>query len=159
MVIVRFYASLRPMPSIPIRCRSAGVVVVHIATDQPAQYLLLRCFRYWDFPKGEITPDETPLAAAVREVEEETGLSRLIFRWGEVFRETPPYGKNKVARYYMAESPDTAVVLAVNPELGQPEHHEFRWLPYERARALLNARVRDILDWAHALVTDHQRLP
>ncbi len=133
------------------RKRSAGVVVVRFVDGEP-RYLLLRAYRYWDFPKGEIEPGETPLQAARREVREETGLTDLRFRWGEDFRETPPYGKGKVARYYLAESPSGEVTLPVHPELGRPEHHEFRWLPYAEARALLGERLRPILDWSHATV-------
>ncbi|NIR58308.1 MAG: NUDIX hydrolase, partial [Gammaproteobacteria bacterium] len=32
---------------------SAGVVVVRTDRDGP-RYLLLRAYRYWDFPKGEV---------------------------------------------------------------------------------------------------------
>ena len=38
------------------------------------RYLLLRCFGYWDFAKGELEPGEAPLAAARRELAEEVGL-------------------------------------------------------------------------------------
>ncbi|HEV8629887.1 MAG TPA: NUDIX domain-containing protein [Thermoanaerobaculia bacterium] len=116
------------------------------------RYLLLRVYNYWDFPKGEIAPGEESLAAALREVEEETTLTGLRFPWGEVYRETPPYSGGKVARYYVAESPAGDVRLPVSPELGRPEHHEFRWLLYEQARALLGQRLRPILDWARETV-------
>lgn len=33
--------------------------------------------KFWDLPKGKIDPGESPLQAALREVEEETGLSQL----------------------------------------------------------------------------------
>lgn len=132
------------------RALSAGVVVVRRGADA-CRYLLLRAYRYWDFPKGLVEPGEPPLEAARREVAEETGLTRLEFRWGEVWRETPPYGRGKVARYYVAESPEGEVRLPASPELGRPEHDEFRWVTYDEARALLNDRVRAILDWAHAL--------
>ncbi len=134
----------------PERALSAGVVVVRRGADV-CRYLLLRVWRYWDFPKGLVEPGEPPLEAARREVAEETGLTRLEFRWGEVWRETPPYGRGKVARYYVAEAPEGEVRLPASPELGRPEHDEFRWVTYDEARALLNERVRAILDWAHTL--------
>jgi bis(5'-nucleosidyl)-tetraphosphatase len=130
---------------------SAGVVVVRL--DGPPRYLLLRAFAHWDFPKGLVEPGETPLAAAIREVKEETGLSDLAFRWGEVYCETPPYGRGKVARYYLAESQTGEVRLPVNPELGRPEHHEFRWVSYDEALKFLPPRLQAILAWAHGIVT------
>jgi bis(5'-nucleosidyl)-tetraphosphatase len=133
------------------RTLSAGAVIVRRLGGEP-HYLLLRAFDHWDFPKGEVEPGEAPLAAARREVREETGLETLAWPWGEGYRETPPYGRGKVARYYLAESRDGEVSLPVNPELGHPEHHEFRWLPYDKARALLGERLRPILDWAQAQV-------
>ncbi len=127
---------------------SAGVVVIR-QTPTGCRYLLLRAYRYWDFPKGEVGSGEDPLEAACREVREETGITVLEFRWGEVYMETPPYGRGKVARYYLAATPQEAVVLGVNPELGRPEHHEYRWLDYAAARRLLVPRVQAVLDWAH----------
>ena len=112
------------------------------------RYLLLRCFGYWDFPKGEVEPGEDLLATARREVLEEAGLAELIFRWGEEFVETPPYSRGKVARYYLAESPGGEVYLPISPELGVPEHQEFRWVRFEEALALINGRIRAVLEWA-----------
>jgi len=130
------------------RTLSAGVVVVHCDTGR-FRYLLLRAYRYWDFPKGRVEPGETPIAAARREVEEETGLTNLDLRWGETYRDTEPYRAGKVARYYLAHCASTDVRLGISPQLGRPEHHEYRWLPYAEARALVGPRVRTILDWAH----------
>ena len=131
---------------------SAGVIVVRFLHGEP-HYLLLRVFRYWDFPKGLVDEGEEPRAAAEREVAEEAGLRHLEFRWGQEYRETPPYRTGKVARYYVAEAPDGEPYLPVSPELGRPEHHEWRWCPYEEARALAADRVKPILAWAHGLVT------
>jgi bis(5'-nucleosidyl)-tetraphosphatase len=126
---------------------SAGVIIVRRFDDE-WRYLVLRVYSYWDFPKGEVEPGEEPLVAATREVGEETTLKDLRFRWGDEFRETPPYRRGKVARYYLAESLSGDVVLPISEELGRPEHHEFRWLDYGRTRALLAERVKPILDWA-----------
>ena len=64
----------------------------------------------------------------------------------------PPYGRGKIARYYLAEAPAGKVALGVNPLLGRAEHHEFRWLDYERARRTVGGRLKPILDWAWAQV-------
>ncbi|HYA37071.1 MAG TPA: NUDIX domain-containing protein [Candidatus Methylomirabilis sp.] len=131
---------------------SAGVVVVRQTQDM-WMYLLLRAYEYWDFPKGIVEHGEDPLAAAIRETEEETTLIRLDFRWGHGFIETEPYGKNKIARYYVAESKEGEVNLPVSAELGHPEHDEYRWLEYKSARPLLVPRVQTVLDWAASVVT------
>lgn len=138
-------------PPTRVTRHSAGVVVLRPFDGTPS-CLLLRCFGYWDFPKGEIQPGEEPLQAARREVAEETSLTDLDFRWGEVFIETPPYGGGKVARYYLAESPSGRVTLPVNPELGRPEHHEYRWVELEQAPALLNPRLQRVLAWARGSI-------
>lgn len=134
-----------------VKALSAGVIIVRSEAGGP-RYLLLRAYNYWDFPKGLVEPGEDPLASAIREVEEETTLTALTFHWGDDYRETAPYGRGKVARYYLAESTDQSVALPVSPELGRPEHHEFRWLEYRQARMLLAPRIQPILDWAHTLV-------
>ncbi len=129
------------------RLLSSGVVVVRREPDA-WRYLLLRVFNYWDFPKGLVEPGETPLQAARREVAEETSLTDLHFRWGHDYRETGPYARGKVARYYIAETAGVEVKLLVNPELGAPEHHEYRWVDFQGARVMLSARVRPVLDWS-----------
>jgi 8-oxo-dGTP pyrophosphatase MutT (NUDIX family) len=129
---------------------SAGVVVLH-REQYRCRYLLLRSYQYWDFPKGVVEKGEAPFAAARREVQEETSLCTLDFSWGQAFFETLPYGPGKVARYYVASTLTDNIELQINPQLGRPEHDEFRWLDYRDARTLLTPRVRAVLDWAHAL--------
>lgn len=134
---------------VTVRKRSAGVVIVR-PSDTGLRCLLLRCYGYWDFPKGEVESGEDPLTAAIRETREETGLDALEFPWGHGFTETPPYAQGKVARYYLAQSADGDVCLPVSPELCVPEHHEFRWVSFAEGRALVNERVGAVLDWAAA---------
>jgi 8-oxo-dGTP pyrophosphatase MutT (NUDIX family) len=110
--------------------------------------LVLRAYRNWDFPKGMVEPGEAPLDAAIRETAEEAAISDLAFRWGEGFCETAPYGRGKVARYYLAETAKQAITLPVSPELGRPEHDEWRWVSFDEAGRLLPPRLQPILAWA-----------
>jgi len=126
---------------------SAGIVPVRIIDDEP-RLLLLRCYNYWDFPKGEIEPGEAPLAAAQREFHEETGLGPPTFPWGHDYIETERYGRGKVARYFIALAPEGVVTLPVSPELGHPEHDEYRWATLDEAGRLFNARLQRVLAWA-----------
>jgi bis(5'-nucleosidyl)-tetraphosphatase len=134
---------------------SSGVVVVR-GSQTDYRYLILRAYNRWDFPKGLVEKGEEPLDAARREANEETGLTDLKFRWGYPFYETEPYGRGKVARYYLAQTPTARVHLPISPELGRPEHHEFRWVSYGEGRVLLVERVQAVLDWAQALTQQPQ---
>ncbi|MHB8814915.1 MAG: NUDIX domain-containing protein [Steroidobacteraceae bacterium] len=126
---------------------SAGVVVVRRG---PAEwlFLMLRAYKNWDFPKGRVEPGEDPLAAARREVREETLIEDLKFDWGEVYSETAPYGNRKIARYYVAATRAERITLPVSPELGRPEHHEWRWVDLDTARSLASPRLQPIIRWA-----------
>jgi 8-oxo-dGTP pyrophosphatase MutT (NUDIX family) len=130
---------------------SAGVIVVR-CTPREWLFLMLRAYRNWDFPKGVVEAGEEPLAAARREVREETLIEDLAFRWGEGYIETPPYGHNKVARYYLAETATAAVTLPIQPELGRPEHNEWRWLSYAEARGRASPRLERVIGWGADLL-------
>jgi len=110
--------------------------------------LVLRAYRNWDFPKGVVEPGEAPLDAAIRETAEEAAISDLAFRWGEGYCETAPYGRGKVARYYLAETTQAFITLPISPELGHPEHNEWRWARFDEAERLLPPRLQPILAWA-----------
>jgi bis(5'-nucleosidyl)-tetraphosphatase len=130
---------------------SAGVVVVR-ETPEGWRFLLLRAFNHWDFPKGMVEQGEEPLAAAIREVREETLIEDLEFAWGDVYTETGPYSRGKVARYYLAKTNTSAVTLPVIEALGRAEHNEFRWVDYETALRLVSPRVEPIVRWAAAQI-------
>lgn len=138
-----------------VKTLSAGFVVVRRFGDE-WRYLLLRCYKLWDFPKGIVEAGETPLQAALREVTEETSLSGLRLQWGEVFCDTEIYAAGKAARYFLACSPSGEVELGINPKLRRSEHHQFIWTDFGSAVERMPARLTPILRWANAIITSEK---
>jgi 8-oxo-dGTP pyrophosphatase MutT (NUDIX family) len=135
---------------------SAGVVVVRETADG-ARFLLLRAYRNWDCPKGLVEPGEDPLEAAVREAAEEAGLDDLEHAWGRDYYETPRYGGNKLARYYLARTRTEHIELPINPALGRPEHHEYRWVDFSEALRLTVPRIQSAITWAAGKVMEQYK--
>ena len=132
--------------------RAAGAVIFR-RSDRGIRLLVLRAYRNWYFPKGMLEPGEDALAPERREVEEETGLAGLGYPFGDEFKETLPYSGNKVARYYLAETDAEKIELPVSPELGRPEHDEYRWVSFDEAEDLLPPRLAVVLEWAKKTIT------
>lgn len=130
---------------------SAGVVPAR-RTPDGWKLLVLRAYRKWDFPKGRIDPGEEPLAAAKREAREEAALTDLEFPFGEIFRDTAPYARGKIARYYLTVTEQERIALPVSPELGRPEHHEWRWVGLAEAAGLLPPRLQSVLAWVREVL-------
>ncbi len=130
---------------------SCGVVVARRGGDGWLT-LMLRAYHHWDFPKGIREDGEQPLDAARREVQEETGIEDLSFEWGDRFFETGPYSRGKVARYFIASTPQSSVEMGISPETGEPEHHEWRWVSFDEAYDLGSPRVKQIVQWARQII-------
>lgn len=129
-----------------VKRRSAGIIPVYRDGEQH-RFLLLRAYAHWDFPKGAIEEGETALDAALRETAEESGIGDLTFPWGTEWRETSVYAKDKIARYYIAETKRKAFAILPNPETGETEHDEGRWVDYRTLVAMTPPRLRLITDW------------
>src|ERR1043165_6610877 len=54
--------------------RSAGLIIFREDPDGRRLYLLLDYGKHWDYPKGHIEKGEDEVAAAPRELKEETGI-------------------------------------------------------------------------------------
>jgi len=121
--------------------RAAGGLLFRQGAEGPVEVVLVHRPAYddWTFPKGKLDPGETDAEAAVREVEEETGLrSRPVRDLG-----TTSYhdsrGRPKTVRYWEM-TPIDGVLGPAN------EIDEARWVPLdEAARMLTYARDRKLL--------------
>ena len=124
------------MGAVSDRVDAAGGVV-----ERDGRVLLVHRPRYddWTFPKGKLDPGESFEDAALREVEEETGVRCTLGR------ELPPTsyevnGRPKLVRYWLM-SPDAELDFAPNDETD-----DIRWVTPDDARALLTYdRDRDVL--------------
>jgi 8-oxo-dGTP pyrophosphatase MutT (NUDIX family) len=85
----------------------------------------------WSLPKGKLDSDESFEAAALREVEEETGLRCRLIRELPVV-EYEVRGRPKVVRYWAMEVEDE------KPFVPNEEVDEVRWLEPREALALLS---------------------
>ena len=128
--------------------QSAGIVIIRYQDGNP-KVLFMRSYSYWDFPKGGVEDNENKFNAAIREVQEEAGITNLDFKWGRTYHETESYGKsNKTVSYFLAETDQIEVIMGINPDMGKAEHEEYLWLSFEEARILAVDRIKRVLDWA-----------
>ncbi|MBL7496974.1 NUDIX hydrolase [Frankia sp. CNm7] len=116
--------------------RAAGGVVWRPAAGGGTEIVLVHRPRYddWSLPKGKVDDGETWLAAAVREVDEETGLQVEVGApLGDVAYQVRRHGAvaGKVVRYWALRA--TGGVFTPNEEVD-----ELRWLPPAAATALLS---------------------
>ena len=124
------------MPNVSDRVDAAGGVV-----ERDGRVLLVHRPRYddWTFPKGKLDPGESFEDAALRKVEEETGVRCTLGR--ELPSSTYEVnGRPKLVRYWLM-APDTQLEFEPNDETD-----DIRWVTPDEARALLTYdRDRDVL--------------
>jgi 8-oxo-dGTP pyrophosphatase MutT (NUDIX family) len=111
----------------------AGQVFVH--RRGPDRTLFPNC---WDIPGGHVEPDESPLEALGREVEEETGwrLRRVIAELGEM-RWTGDDGIPRRELDYLIEVDGDLNA----PRLEWPDHVEFAWVGLDEVDRLMEDRT------------------
>jgi len=132
--------------------QSVGTIIIDRFKVEEPKVLILRAYKNWDFPKGLVGEGESKLQAAVRETLEETGLSLGVdFTMVGGYAPEIVYGsgKNKkTARYYIAGRVSKKdPVLPINPELGKPEHHEWRWASIKNLNEIMPNRLKDVVNF------------
>lgn len=131
--------------------KSAGVVVFR-RNGSNKEYLVLKYgARHWDFAKGHLEKNETPLNAALRETKEETGLNVKIIegfkdKISYIFRTNYSEGQviYKEVEFFLGE-----VNFEDEVKLSH-EHSKYKWESYDKAmKTLTYENARKILTKAH----------
>ena len=115
--------------------KSCGVLVFR---RQPQlSFLLMEHANRWDLPKGHVDPGESELETALRELQEETGLSAEQIDLDPEFRfryfyqvQKKRHGKKLVLKelvVFLGTLPDAHS----NPEIELTEHIGYRWFDWK----------------------------
>jgi len=141
--------------------RSAGFVIYRTSPDGQPEYLLLDYGRHWDFPKGHLEKDEDDLAAARRELREETGITDVQVTpdfHHEItyfFRDRKKGLIRKTVAFFLGETraePD-AIVLS-------HEHEAFLFLSFDTAlKRVTYPNARHVLKLAHEKLSHSEQTP
>jgi 8-oxo-dGTP pyrophosphatase MutT (NUDIX family) len=131
--------------------RSAGFIIFRNDKTGERHYLLLDYGRFWDYPKGHVEKGEDDLAAALRELDEETGIQdvaaidgfahelKYFFRKGKTLI-------RKTVLFFLGETQSKKVKVS-------HEHAGFAWLAFDDAvKRVTYPSSRKVLEEAHAFL-------
>lgn len=133
---------------------SAGIVVYY-KQGTMVEYLLLHYIPgHWDFAKGKLEAGETNIEAAIRELEEETGLTDISVHQGfeesltYQFRDRSGSSIEKTVHFFVGRVPDRATPIRLSKE-----HQGYVWLPYQAALDQLTFNnAKEVLARADAFI-------
>jgi bis(5'-nucleosidyl)-tetraphosphatase len=138
--------------------RSAGFLIYHRRPDSAdgIRFLLLNYGRHWDFAKGHVDKGESDFDAAIRELQEETGIREILPVEGfqkEItyfFRSSRHGLIRKTVIFFLAEVMREEVILS-------EEHVGYEFLPYEKAlQKTTFPAAKELLRSAHAYLSTTQ---
>ena len=81
---------------------------------------------WWDLPGGHLDGNETPIEGAERETKEESGLTVRNLQKIEM----KPMGRT-LKYFFVTRDWDGVVQLQQNPETGEVEHDDYKWVTIE----------------------------
>jgi 8-oxo-dGTP pyrophosphatase MutT (NUDIX family) len=112
--------------------RAAGGVLVRPGPDGPEVAVIHRPkYEDWSLPKGKLDGDESFEQAALREVEEETGMRAELGPELSSIRYRDRKGRSKLVRYWLMRATDGEFRSG-------SEVDELRWLDPKGAQELLS---------------------
>lgn len=140
--------------------KSCGVLLIR---GNPAEsFLLMRHPDRWDLPKGHVDPGESEIECALRELEEETGISRdqvaldRDFRFEHHYTVTSQrhgeFGRPKVLVVFLAR-------VQGEPEITVTEHDGYSWFPWSPPHAIQKRTIDPLLLAVDKFLSERDRVP
>jgi len=126
--------------------RAAGIIVLKKEKGQ-WKVLLLHDGQKYDLPKGRIEPGESTFETALRETEEESGITKLEFPWGK-----EKIRASKVLMYIGVTKQTPK--LTKNPETNSYEHEKYEWASMSEAKEKVKNYLHEAILWADDLIKD-----
>jgi len=136
---------------------SAGIIAYRKTAEGPRFLILYHGHNYWNFPKGKIESEEKSFQTAVREVREETGLTRNDLRFDESFKTSENFtfwrNKEKIYKtivFYLAETTQQRIKLPEQTDAEGEKHEGYGWFTYKEAlKVLVKEDSQGVLKQAH----------
>lgn len=123
----------------------AGIIVVKRFTTGWKVLSLESLDGIMDIPKGAIDEGEFPLEAALRETEEEAGITKLDFAWGL------DHIVNGKITCYVAKTEEEPVISA-NPHTHIIEHVNHSWVDWNYIEQNTYEFLKPCIRWAKEIV-------
>lgn len=127
---------------------NAGGFFLLLQDGEHRRFLLLRHANRWDLPKGHCEPDESFLDAAIRELQEETGIRREMIELDPDFmfelsytvqyRGATPQTSQKVVRYFLA-------YLKTKPQIALTEHLSAHWMDWNPSKRIQTETIDSVV--------------
>ena len=143
------WTGMQPRPRVKVI--SSGGVVYRVENNIPLFLLLTSNKRgIWCLPKGLIEENEDEVTTAMREVREETGVSRVKLR-GKVGQIKYQFGFraktfDKTVHFFLFETDQADAKVGT-------EHDAMEWMPYEKALQTLSyPNEKDMLAKAWSMI-------
>lgn len=128
------------------KIKACGFLIIR--DDPNPSFLLMRHPDRWDLPKGHVDPGESNLQCALRELEEETGITSADILIDEEFRFKHTYVVRSSRSGYVPKKKKLIIFLGklIRPvKIKLTEHQAYEWIQWEPPHAIQEKTIDPLL--------------
>jgi len=143
-----------------VKQKSVGVIIFRRVSKGIRYLLLYHGGEYWNFPKGRQEKGETDLQSALRELQEETGITQVDLIDG--FSDEYDYDFDTAIKDGLKETIYKKAIFFLGEVKGDEvkisdEHLDFGWFDFPTAsKRLFYQKGQDLLKRAHQFLLNKQ---